>query len=167
MRKAVAVVLVVAVGAAACATQHAPPPTAPAEPPSTAWSAVRALARGTDVDVTLEDGAVRHAVVLSSTAETLRLRDMSGDNDLARDAVVRVTARVPVGMTRDPWYIRIPLGTAILGGLAGIVTGAVTKNKTTQHVSWAAFIGGLFISVAYGDAHPPEPIFTARLVYAR
>ncbi len=117
--------------------------------------------------MTLGGGDPRPGLVIAVTGEALRLREKTGDHDLARDDIARVTARIQIGMTRDPWYVRIPLGSAILGGLTGVVTGAVTKNKTTVRISWIAFIGGLFTSVGYGDAHPPEAIYEDRLVYVR
>jgi hypothetical protein len=159
------IVVAAVVAASGCAAHRVPASIAPPISTPTDWSAVQALPRGTAVDVTIGGGDPRPGLVLTVSDETLRLREKTGDHDLARDDIARVAAWVQTGMTRDPWYVRIPLESAILGGLAGVVTGAVTKNKTTQRISWAAFIGGLFTSVGYGDAHPPHAIYETRLVY--
>ncbi|HYT75353.1 MAG TPA: hypothetical protein VEL79_11430 [Vicinamibacterales bacterium] len=53
----------------------------------------------------------------------------------------------------------------ILGGLTGVVVGAVTKNATLRLVSWWTFVISLGIGLGLGEADYPQLVSEDRLVY--
>ena len=163
MRSAFGLALLISAGG--CAAFHAPRPQLPTGTPSHDWRAVGALPRGRFVVVTLDGGSLRQGLVWSTTATTLTVRQHGGEVVLPRAVVRRVTERVQTGWKRAPWYIRVPVAAAVVGGLAGIVAGEVSKHPTLRRGALATFAIG--VSAGMSPAARPRPIFADRLVYIR
>jgi hypothetical protein len=172
MRKAVSLTLALALSG--CATYHVargPKPQVPKGIGSTDWSAVSALQpKRHYVFVTLDGGDIRGGILWSVGEATLTIFDESGERALPRVVIVRVVDHVQIGAKRPGWYpyVGVPIVTGILGGLTGVIVGAVQKNAPLRRVSWWTFALSLGVGLGLGpSAEYPRPIFEDRLVYVR
>lgn len=160
----------------ACATHHVPKPSAP-EPASTDWATVLALPRGTFVFVALDGDHVRDGYVWEVTGDTLTTCQMAGTprcvrNAVARGDVARVTVRkgVETKHRRRDLFIGIPIASAFVGGLTGMVIGGVQKDRTLKSASAWMFFGSLVASEALcvlSSLSYPKTKFEDRIVYIR
>jgi hypothetical protein len=159
-----------------CATHHVPKPSLP-EPASTDWATVLALPRGTFVFVALEADDVRHGYVWEVTGDTLITCEIAGVPRCVRDAiarsdVARVTVRKQVDTKnrRRDAFIGIPIVSAFVGGLTGMIIGGVQKDRTLKTASALMFFGSLMASEALcvlSTLSSPKARFEDRIVYVR
>ena len=151
----------------ACASHRVPAAPVPPPQPSSDWSAVHALPKGTFVLVGLDEKDVRRGLLwcVTDTAVTIREPDLL--NTIAREQVARISVQDQIGTRRAPWYIRVPIASAILAGLAGIVGGAVAKNRDVVQASAWTFGIGLATGLMAGPMDYPRPVTATRPVYVR
>jgi hypothetical protein len=152
-----------------CAARQAQVPRVPAPVVSTDWAAVQALPTQTEVLVTLDGNAVRQGLVVNVTEDSLAIRDIFRVNVsvLPRRQIARVTERTMISDGRDPWYVRVPITSAVLGGLGGTIVGAADKDKTVVRRSAWTWGVGMFVGTVWGLTHHPMPKYQSRLVFSR
>jgi hypothetical protein len=156
-----------------CAAHRAPPPAVP-EPVSSDWASVLALTRGTYVLVTLDADRVRRGFVWEATETALTIGEMTGGRTLAREAIARAeVARVmarrevaPKNSRRD-LFVGIPIASAFVGGLTGMVIGGVQHDKGLARASGKMFLGSLMAAVLTNFLPQRMTTFENRIVYIR
>ena len=153
-----------------CAAHRGPAATVPTPQPSSDWSAVRALPKGTFILLALENVEnkdVRRAWVWEATDTTLKIREADRSTTIPRDQVARISVQDQIDTKRAPWYIRVPVVSAVLGGLAGLVGGAVAGDRdVVQAAAWTTGIG-ILVGVVSGPMDYPRPVYAVRPVYVR
>jgi hypothetical protein len=165
MRRTIALILALAVSG--CTPHRVAAPTAAAVPaPPSDWSAVAALPRGHYIVVTLDGVGTRPAIIWRVTETTLTIRALDGEETFERALVARVAERVQTETKDVPRYLSIPTLTAILGGIAGIIIGAINKNGRLQHASAVALGAGLGVGLGLGQVYPTA-VYGDRVVYVR
>jgi len=168
MRALILVTIVTALGG--CASHHIPKSAIPARPTSSDWSAVRALPRTTFVLLTLDDEpAVHRAYVHSVSDATLTIYefDRSTVTTIPRERVAAISIRDRIGTKRAPRYISIPIASAIVGGLGGLIVGAVARDRdVAQKAAWTFGIG-MMVGMAAGPMDYPRSVILERPVYVR
>jgi hypothetical protein len=160
--------LSIAVTLSGCATQRARVQSQPDRPVVNDWATVLALRVDTYLAVTLDANGHRFGFLEEVTDTTLTIRTISdhpGTVTIPRADIVRVEADLPI-RRRHRW-LRIPMAAGILGGLAGMVAGAIQHDKGTSDWSAAAFKTGLIAGLVYYADHPPWQALESRLVYVR
>jgi hypothetical protein len=96
------------------------------------------------------------------------LHEREGLTTIARDKVARISVQDQIGTRRAPWHIRVPIVSAIVGGLAGIVGGAIARNRdVVQTAAWTFGIGLAVGMMAGGSMDYPRPVLAMRPVYVR
>ena len=165
------IVLLVALNG--CATHHVPKPAVP-DPVPTDWSKVLAVPRGTVVSVALDTDDVRRGFMWHVTDATLVISEISAERTLvrrviARGDVARVTARQQVARKsrRRDWFIGIPIASAFVGGLTGMILGAVQNDRDLKRASAWVFVGSLMASELACVMSYPKTKFEDRVVYVR
>ena len=158
--------LMITGGCAAYRAPSLPKPQTPTGTGSTDWGAVVALQKGHFIFVTLDGGDVRAGYFFYATDTALTMWATGGEQTLPRGTVVRVADHVQVGTKDAPKYIGIPIASAILGGLAGLVIGAINKNADIKRASGMTLLVGLGVGLGVGQSYPTM-VFEDRLVYVR
>jgi len=157
----------IAMALGACASHRIPDAAIP-PPPSSDWSAVRALTKPTFILLSLdEEQAPRRAFFGCATDTTLTVYDNGGVETFARARVARISVQDRIGTKRAPRYITIPIASAILGGLAGLVASGIAKNKEAARASAWTFGIGLLTGLVAGPMDYPRPVIAERPLYVR
>src|SRR4030095_8730690 len=126
--------------------------------PSSDWSAVRGLAKGTFVVVALNEKNLRPGLIWDVSDTTLTIRGLEGTSTIPRGDVARVSVRDQIGTKRAPWYVGIPVASAILGGLAGMIVGAIAKDHDVVSTSAWTFGIGMSVGVGSGPMGHPQTV---------
>jgi hypothetical protein len=155
----------IAVTMSGCATHHARVQSQPDRPVSSDWAAVRALRAETYLLVALDGDRFGFGFLEDVTDTTVRIRGYPSTLTIPRTEVVRVEADLPI-KRRHPRYGTL-IASGFLGGLAGMVTGAIKKNERIGDWSAAVVSTSLIAGSAYYADHPPWQTQERRPVYVR
>jgi len=164
--------IAIAVGLSGCATHRLQQPSV-AEPVSTEWSTVLALGPQTSVVIALDDRDVRKGRVCDVSDATLCIWEYDGSvfvrRSIARAEIARVTVHEEVGPMnpRRDRFIGASLGSAFVGGLAGLIVATVQRNKTLSGASAAMFFGSIITAAEMEKRGYPRPKYEDRVVYVR